>query len=78
VSMQSLIQERSEAVLSINKSLGELKFLFEDVSSIVVGQQGGVDQLESNVLQANEATEVGLKELEVAMRYQKQSFCVLQ
>jgi hypothetical protein len=77
VSMQNLIQERSEAVLSINKSLGELKNLFEDVNTLVFEQQEVIDKIENNAVIAHDATDVGMKELEEALRLQKKSTCVV-
>eukprot|EP00735_Rhodelphis_limneticus_P001110 TRINITY_DN1166_c0_g1::TRINITY_DN1166_c0_g1_i1::g.17279::m.17279 TRINITY_DN1166_c0_g1::TRINITY_DN1166_c0_g1_i1::g.17279 ORF type:complete len:134 (+),score=26.76,sp/O64791/SY124_ARATH/37.76/8e-16,SNARE/PF05739.14/1.3e-14,DUF3040/PF11239.3/1.2e+03,DUF3040/PF11239.3/0.00077,Fusion_gly/PF00523.13/0.0019,Tropomyosin_1/PF12718.2/0.0092,CHASE3/PF05227.8/0.028,ETRAMP/PF09716.5/4.2e+03,ETRAMP/PF09716.5/0.025,DUF1510/PF07423.6/0.065,Herpes_US9/PF06072.6/0.097,MMPL/PF03176.10/0.18,DUF3753/PF12575.3/3.9e+0 len=68
-----LIRERNQGIKQIERDLEELHGCFVDLSVMVDAQQDSLDQIESNVSQADATLERGLEELSNASELQKKA-----
>lgn len=75
------IQQREQEIHKINQDNQEINEIFENLSSLVQGQQFSIDNIESNIFNYSTDVRNASRELNSAERYQKRSggrmFCCL-
>ena len=74
---EALIRERQEAMLEINKELGKVNEIFQDLASLVEEQHESIEDISENIIVTHEAAERGLAELKQAEENQRKSTCVI-
>ena len=74
---EALIRERQEAMLEINKELGKVNEIFQDLASLVEEQHESIEDISENIIITHEAAERGLAELKQAEENQRKSTCVI-
>eukprot|EP00943_MAST-04B_sp_MAST-4B-sp1_P001176 g1176.t1 len=74
---EALIRERQEAMLEINKELGKVNEIFQDLASLVEEQHENIEDISQNIIVTHEAAERGLAELKQAEENQRKSTCLI-
>eukprot|EP00944_MAST-04C_sp_MAST-4C-sp1_P000820 g820.t1 len=74
---EALIRERQEAMVEINRELGKVNEIFQDLASLVDEQHESIEEISENIIVTHEAAERGLQELKQAEESQRKSTCIL-
>ncbi|KAI3659816.1 hypothetical protein MP638_002773 [Amoeboaphelidium occidentale] len=70
---EAIIAEREQSIVDIEHKIHEVNEIFRDLSTLVVEQQGFVDNIEANIESAATRTGDAVGELQSASRYQQSS-----
>jgi syntaxin 7 len=70
---EAIIAEREQSIVDIEHKIHEVNEIFRDLSTLVVEQQGFVDNIEANIESAATRTGDAVGELQSASKYQQSS-----
>ncbi|KAL3769959.1 hypothetical protein ACHAW5_010033 [Stephanodiscus triporus] len=73
---EEIMREREEEIKSIHKGMHQVNEIYKDLAHLVDGQQEGIDQIETQMENAQENTATGLRHIEKANE-SSQSQCVI-
>jgi t-SNARE complex subunit (syntaxin) len=71
------IERNHEAIRGMERDIGQIHEMFRDLNMLVHEQQGGIDNIESNVAATSKTTKTALKDLKQAQQHQKDSRCTI-